>query len=91
LTKIFAFLSVLYVVLLILFVNSLLKQQNTQLSSMKVVISHNFFNCVHYYLHPVANGPHHKTSSLTFEIICQQASSQDSDIFLEKFLGIFPS
>jgi hypothetical protein len=33
-TKIFAFLSVLYVVLLIFFVNSLLKQRSTQLPAM---------------------------------------------------------
>jgi hypothetical protein len=35
----FVFLSVLYVILLIFFVNSLLKQQSTQLPAMKAVIS----------------------------------------------------
>jgi hypothetical protein len=46
-TKLFAFLSVLYVILLILFVNLLLKQQSTQLSAMKAVISHEIFKlCV---------------------------------------------
>jgi hypothetical protein len=45
--KIFAFLSVLYVILLIFFVNSLLKQQSTQLPAMKAVISHeNFQLCM---------------------------------------------
>jgi hypothetical protein len=42
-TKIFVFLSVLYVILLIFFVNSLLKQQGTQLPAMKTVISHEHF------------------------------------------------
>jgi hypothetical protein len=37
-TKIFVFLSVLNVILLIFLVNSLLKQQNTQLPAMKAVI-----------------------------------------------------
>jgi hypothetical protein len=39
-TKIFVFLSDLNVILLIFFVNSLLKQQNTQLPAIKAVISH---------------------------------------------------
>jgi hypothetical protein len=39
-TKILAFLSVLYVILLIFFVNSLFKQQSTQFPAMKAVISH---------------------------------------------------
>jgi hypothetical protein len=39
----FAFLSVLYVILMIFFVNSLLKQQSTQLPVMKAVISHERF------------------------------------------------
>jgi hypothetical protein len=38
-TKIFAVLSVLYVILLIYFANSLLKQQSTQLPAMGAVIS----------------------------------------------------
>jgi hypothetical protein len=38
-SKIFEFLSVLYVILLIFFVNSLLKQQSTQLPAMKALIS----------------------------------------------------
>jgi hypothetical protein len=42
-TKIFAFLSVLYVILLIFFVNSLLKQESTELPAMKAVISHEKF------------------------------------------------
>jgi hypothetical protein len=45
-TKIFAFLSVSYVILLIFVVNLLLKQQSTQLQAMKAVISHEIFNCV---------------------------------------------
>jgi hypothetical protein len=45
-TKKFVFLSVLYVILLFLFVNSLLKKQSTQLPAMKTVISHEHFNSV---------------------------------------------
>jgi hypothetical protein len=48
-TKIFAFLSVLYVILLIFLVNSLLKQQSTQLPAMKAVISYeHFLLCIQY-------------------------------------------
>jgi hypothetical protein len=39
-TNIFVILLVSFVILLILFVNSLLKQQSTQLPAMKPVISH---------------------------------------------------
>jgi hypothetical protein len=42
-TKIVVFLSVLYAILLIFFVNSLLKQQSTQLPAMKAGISHENF------------------------------------------------
>jgi hypothetical protein len=46
-TKIFAFLLDLHVILLIFFVNLLLKQQSTQLPAMKAVISHeNFQLCI---------------------------------------------
>jgi hypothetical protein len=41
--NIFVILSVLYVISLILFVNSLLKQQSTQLPAMKAVISYEKF------------------------------------------------
>jgi hypothetical protein len=41
--KYFIFLSVLYVILMIFFVNSLLKQQSTQLPAMKAVNSHENF------------------------------------------------
>jgi hypothetical protein len=42
-TKKFVFLSDLYVILFIFFVNALLKQQSTLLPAMKAVISHENF------------------------------------------------
>jgi hypothetical protein len=45
-TNIFVILLVLFVIFLIFLVNSLLKQQSTQLPVMKAGISHEIFNCV---------------------------------------------
>jgi hypothetical protein len=44
-TNIFVILLVLFVILFILFVNSLFKQQITQLPAMKAVIYMKIFNC----------------------------------------------